>query len=222
MSTRTEFGGDVICRLYVSADIWSWNRPKPALTAVLPLPNKSHAKPSRGSNSLVPGVHTGSRDTRIARHKLALGQRWKPPRLDACVVGRLIELRNLVRGDIGERDQRIPSQPEIYRDPTVNLEVILEVRPIQIPAQVYVQRCDLVEGRWLSVQEVRHVIAGGNAPKTVVVSIGLEILVNQAELSRYIETECQRVPALDPGPTVCCKLYCVRGIRDSAYHDTPK
>jgi hypothetical protein len=48
----------------------------------------------------------------------------------------LVKLRDLVRWDVGERDQWIPTQPEIHGDPPVDLEAVLDVRPIEIPAQV--------------------------------------------------------------------------------------
>src|SRR5262245_22880491 len=40
----------------------------------------------------VSGVYAGSWDTWVARHQVALGQRWEPPRLDACLVAGLAEL----------------------------------------------------------------------------------------------------------------------------------
>jgi hypothetical protein len=58
-------------------------------------------------------------------------------RFDTCVVGDLVKLRDLVRWDVGERDQWIPTQPEIHGDPPVDLEAVLDIRPIEIPAQVY-------------------------------------------------------------------------------------
>src|SRR5262249_24510981 len=69
--------------------------------------------------------------------------------------------------------------------------------PNKIPPGVYIEWCDLVECRGFSVQEVRHIVTG-IAPRKRVVSIGLKILVDQAELPGYIEAERQLMPSLDP------------------------
>ena len=87
---------------------------------------------------MIGGRHARHRYARIAADQNTGRQIGEALGTLARYIGILIEGRDLMRGNIGKFQERVPAQSEVKGDAAAELEVILHKRAVQVPQQVVI------------------------------------------------------------------------------------